>query len=187
MAQRRAGCALLAQYLLERAFVKTLATGQNVKPWPWADTWPVARVEVPRLGERAIVLHRSSGQALAFGPGQVERTPEPGEPGTAVYVAHRDTHFNFLRRVRIGDLVKVTRRDGASFWFRVRRASIVQWDASGIDPFAPGRTSCWQRAGHSTRARPGHCVIWWKRRLWIELRAVLVRSKRSARNLRNQG
>src|SRR5215217_9242655 len=54
--------AVLAQILLERAFAQTLATGQAVKPWPWADTWPVARLEAPRLGKSAIVLHGSSGQ-----------------------------------------------------------------------------------------------------------------------------
>ncbi|MFW8121104.1 hypothetical protein, partial [Klebsiella pneumoniae] len=39
------GKALLAQVLLERAFARTIATGQPVKPWSWADTWPVARIE----------------------------------------------------------------------------------------------------------------------------------------------
>ena len=71
--------ALVAQVLLERAFEKTIATGHETKPWSWADTWPVARIEVKRLHARAIVLAGSSGQALAFGPGHVERTPEAGD------------------------------------------------------------------------------------------------------------
>jgi len=37
--------ALLAQVLLERAFTETIATGRETKPWSWADTWPVARIE----------------------------------------------------------------------------------------------------------------------------------------------
>jgi len=60
--------ALVAQVLLERAFDKTIATGQETKPWSWADTWPVARLEFPRLGRGTVVLAGSSGQALAFGP-----------------------------------------------------------------------------------------------------------------------
>ena len=84
--------ALLAQVLLERAFEKTIATGRETKPWSWADTWPVARIEVKRLHASTIVLAGSSGQALAFGPGHVERTPDAGERGIAVYSAHRDTH-----------------------------------------------------------------------------------------------
>ena len=85
--------ALVAQVLLERAFEKTIATGRETKPWSWADTWPVARIEVKRLHASTIVLAGSSGQALAFGPGHVERTPDAGERGVAVYSAHRDTHF----------------------------------------------------------------------------------------------
>ena len=139
--------AVLAQILLERAFAQTLATGQAVKPWPWADTWPVARVEVPRLGKSAIVLHGSSGQALAFGPAHVEGSPQLGEPGTAVLSAHRDTHFAFLRDVQVGDFLHVTRRDGTALRFRATGASVVRWDASGIDPLAgPPKlvlSTCW--------------------------------------------
>ena len=92
--------ALLAQILLERAFTETIATGRETKPWSWADTWPVARIEVKRIHASTIVLAGSSGQALAFGPGHVENTPDAGERGVAVYSAHRDTHFRFLQRCR---------------------------------------------------------------------------------------
>ena len=143
--------AILAQHLLERAFTETLATGQPVKPWSWADTWPVARVEVPRLNESAIVLHSSSGQALAFGPGHVEQTPPAGADGTAIYAAHRETHFAFLGEVVVGDEIKVTRRDGAVRRFHVTGTSIVHWNASGIDPLARGRNlvlaTCWPLDG----------------------------------------
>lgn len=139
--------ALLAQSLLERAFAATLASGHTVKPWPWADTWPVARIEVPRLHRSAIVLAGSSGQALAFGPGHVERTPDAGDRGTAVYAAHRDTHFAFLAGIRVGDSIRVTRRDGRVFTFRARGASVVRWDASGVDADADGHalvlSTCW--------------------------------------------
>lgn len=139
--------AALAQVLLERAFATEIVTGQIVKPWSWADTWPVARIEVPRLGRHAIVLAGGSGQALAFGPGHLERMPGPGEPGTAVYAAHRDTHFAFLGEVRAGDEIVVTKRDGVTLRFRVTAARVVRWDSSGIDPAAPGRhlvlATCW--------------------------------------------
>src|SRR5690349_20134361 len=81
--------ALLAQVLLERAFAQTIATGNATKPWSWADTWPVARISVPRIKAETIVLHGSSGQALAFCPGQIEQTPDAGERGVTVYAAHR--------------------------------------------------------------------------------------------------
>src|SRR6204780_1031186 len=115
--------ALLAQVLLERAFDQTIATGDPTKPWSWADTWPVARIEVKRIGASAIVLSGSSGQALSFGPGHVETTPDAGERGVAVYAAHRDTHFRFLRDVAIGDEIDVTRSDGKIFRYRADRSS----------------------------------------------------------------
>jgi sortase A len=139
--------ALLAQYLLDEAFARTLETGQPVKAWSWADTWPVARLEVPRLGVSAIVLHGASGEALAFGPGHVDGTPEPGERGTSVIAAHRDTQFTFLRELRHGDKIRLTRSDGAVLWFRVTETDVVKWDASGIDPDADGHwlalATCW--------------------------------------------
>jgi sortase A len=139
--------ARLAQVLLERAFEQTIATGHETKPWSWADTWPVARIEVKRLGASAIVLAGSSGQALAFGPGHVERTPDAGERGVAVYSAHRDTHFAFLKNVVIGDEIEVTRNDGKYFRYRVDGTSVMRFDASGIDPLADGYhlvlSTCW--------------------------------------------
>lgn len=139
--------AALAQVLLDRAFAQTLATGQDVKPWSWADTWPVARIDVPRLRATTVVLHGSSGQALAFGPGHVEHTPDAGENGVAVYSAHRDTHFSFLKDVVVGDVVTITRRDGQQFRYRVTGTSVVRFDAPGIDPLGPGKSvvlsTCW--------------------------------------------
>ena len=139
--------ALLAQVLLERAFEKTVATGRETKPWSWADTWPVARIEVKRLHARTIVLAGSSGQALAFGPGHVERTPDAGERGVAVYSAHRDTHFAFLKNVVVGDEINVTRSDGKQFDYRVDATTVVRFDSSGIDPLTDGHrlvlSTCW--------------------------------------------
>ena len=126
--------AVLAQLLLERAFEETIATGRETKPWTWADTWPVARIEVKRLNARAIVLAGSSGQALAFGPGHLKLTVEAGERGVAVYSAHRDTHFRFLKDVAISDEIEITRSDGKRFRYRTDTTSIVRFDASGIDP-----------------------------------------------------
>jgi sortase A len=139
--------AILAQILLERAFAQSIVANAPVKPWSWADTWPVARVEMPRIGLDAIVLAGGSGQALAFGPGHLEGTPLPGEDGTAVIAAHRDTHFAALAAARAGDEIRVTRADGVTVWFRVTGTAVVPWNGSGIDPQGQGRalalTTCW--------------------------------------------
>jgi sortase A len=137
----------VAQVLLERAFNRTVDTGQPVKPWSWADTWPVARIDVKRIGASSIALAGSSGQALAFGPGHVEHTADAGERGVAIYAAHRDTHFRFLKDIRIGDDIDITRSDGRRFRYRADAAEVVRFDASGIDPLTQGYelvlSTCW--------------------------------------------
>lgn len=139
--------AWLAQVLLERAFERTVATGEVVKPWSWADTWPVARIEVKRIGASAIALEGVSGQALAFGPGHIPQTADVGERGIAIYAAHRDTHFRFLKNVAIGDVIEITRRDGRRFRYRADASSVVRFDASGIDAATQGYelvlSTCW--------------------------------------------
>ena len=61
--------------------------------------------------------------------------------------AHRDTHFQFLKHLRPGDPVSVTRHDGLKFRFEVTGSSIVRWDAPDIDVHAAGRNlalaTCW--------------------------------------------
>lgn len=130
--------AQLAQVLLERAFTQTLMTGKPVKAWSWADTRPVARLKIDRIGAESIVLKGASGEALAFGPTLLDETARIGERGTAVIAAHRDTHFAFLKDVQKGDVISVTRDDGLSFSYLVTGMRIADADQSGIDRHAPG-------------------------------------------------
>ncbi len=74
--------AIAAQWLLQHAWAQTLKTQQPAKPWPWADTWPVGRLLVPRHGIDQIILADASGRSLAFGPGQLSGSAKPGEPGS---------------------------------------------------------------------------------------------------------
>ena len=125
--------AVAAELLLERAWYQTVARGQPVKAWPWADTWPVARLRFPRLGRSAIVLAAGGGEALAFGPAHVAGTPLPGEGGTSVVAGHRDTHFRFIRELVAGDEIEVTSARGIATRFRVTGFAVVDPRASGID------------------------------------------------------
>jgi sortase A len=137
----------VAQVLLSRAFSETIATGHAVKPWSWADTWPVAEVRVARIGASAIVLHGATPESMAFGPALLAESARPGEAGTSVIAAHRDTHFRFLRNVKVGDVVEVTRNDGLTFRYKVTAERVATWDHSGVSLHAPGRnlvlTTCY--------------------------------------------
>ena len=122
----------LAQHLVHRAWRAAQAGGEAVRPWPWADTLPIARLTVPARDVDLIVLAGASGRTLAFGPGHVTGTPLPGARGTSVIAGHRDTHFAFLRELRRGDAVAVQRADGTSVEYRVAETGVVDRQATEV-------------------------------------------------------
>jgi sortase A len=124
--------AVLAQVLLERAWQRSAEGAAAVKPWPWADTRPVARLRVPTLDIDQIVLAGDSGRTLAFGPAWNEASALPGSAGTSVVSGHRDTHFSFLRHVNNGDTVEVE-RDGQRLRYRVTAQRVVDARTTRID------------------------------------------------------
>jgi len=117
--------AMLAQELLERAWWKTRHGEERVTPWPWADTWPVARLSVPKLKVSLIVLAGDSGRTLAFGPGHNFASATLGEKGNSFISGHRDTHFRFLEYLQNGDRVLVEMPQGQRKVYRVEQATVV--------------------------------------------------------------
>jgi sortase A len=117
--------ARLAQFLLERAWTRAVADDQAPKPWPWADTRPVARLRVSRYGIDLIVLANASGRTLAFGPAYLSSSTPPGGRGTTILTGHRDTHFAFLRRVQPTDEILMETPDRRQHRYIVRDTSIV--------------------------------------------------------------
>lgn len=121
------GKATVAQFLLERSWNARRAGTEldNARPWPWADTAPVARLQVPHLGIDQIVLAGASGRTLAFGPGHLDGTAAPGARGHSIVSGHRDTHFTFLKHLKSGDDIRIERVDGRSVTYRVSGREIV--------------------------------------------------------------
>jgi sortase A len=117
--------AWLAQKLIASAWDHSREQGVAVRPWPWADTYPVARIQAPRQGESLMVLSGASGRTLAFGPGHVEGTPLPGAHGNSVVSGHRDTHFSFLRQLKMGDALLVQTGNGGTVRYRVAATEVV--------------------------------------------------------------
>jgi len=132
----------LAQVLLHYAWARTPASGEPVKPWPWADTHPVARLIAPAQHADVLVLAGASGRSLAFGPGHLDGSAPPGADGNSVIVAHRDTHFRFLKRLAAGDELVVEGSAGEQRTYRVRRIYVADYRALRIpaDAGAPTLT-----------------------------------------------
>ena len=125
--------AWVAQELMQKAWRKAEAGLEKPTPWPWADTWPVAKLSAKRGDVELIVLSGGSGRTLAFGPGHLSASAMPGESGTTVIAGHRDTHFKFLRDLEMGETILFEMSDGRNHLYRIsdidvvdsRRASIV--------------------------------------------------------------
>lgn len=116
--------ALLAQQLIASAWTRTLAGEPEAKPWPWADTWPVARLQVPGTDVDLYVLADASGRSLAFGPGYVSGSGAIGA-GNTVIAGHRDTHFAFLRDLHAGDNLEIQTADGREWRFQVEETHVI--------------------------------------------------------------
>tara|TARA_R110000823_G_scaffold232224_3_gene358740 strand:+ start:7794 stop:8333 length:540 start_codon:yes stop_codon:yes gene_type:complete len=118
--------AWLAPVLIERAWRASLAAGgAPVKPWPWADTWPVARLQAPEQGADLLVLAGDTGNALAFGPGHALASAPLGSQGLAVIGGHRDTHFAFLQSLAPGAALRLQLVSGEWRHYRVRATEVV--------------------------------------------------------------
>ena len=140
--------AALAQVLIEKAWRENLAEGRpQSRPWSWADTMPVGRLEFVRQRESMVVLAGDSGRVLAFGPGHRSDTPLPGAPGNSVISAHRDTHFRVLGRVGTGDLIRVEALDGQIRVYRVEERRVIDMhdltvtEQHGVDALT--LVTCW--------------------------------------------
>jgi|TARA_B100000315_G_scaffold229240_1_gene238696 sortase A len=117
--------AILAQTLLQNAWNQTRSGGTNVKPWPWAEMHPVARLQVPTYDEDIIVLAGTTGKSLAFGPGHVLSSAAPGTDDNVAIAAHRDTHFAFLEHITPGEFVFLETPDGVRHRYQVSQIDIL--------------------------------------------------------------
>lgn len=117
--------AVVAQQLLQLAWERTQMGARGARPWPWADTHPVARLNVPELGIDQIVLEGASGRTLAFGPGLLPGSVAPGNAGHIVISGHRDTHFRFLAELASGARIYLYGADGVRHAYRVDDTDIV--------------------------------------------------------------
>jgi sortase A len=104
----------LAGILIRRAWNQSLETGKVHAPWPWADTFPVARLRIPRLGYDEFVLEGATPRTLAFGPARLFSGADFGEPGNLVLAGHRTSWFKPLEGIEQNDSIQMS-------WFDAQR------------------------------------------------------------------
>src|SRR5687767_2904986 len=70
-----------------------------------ADPLAFGRIEIPRLGVRAIVKDGADEKTLARAVGRVPNSGRPGQEGNMVLAGHRDTFFRPLRNIKVKDRI----------------------------------------------------------------------------------
>lgn len=126
--------ARLAQVLIEKAWQQQLETPElSARPWPWADTHPVGRLQWLDAGREVkqdlYVLAGADGSSLAFGPGQMNGL---GESSAKVLAGHRDTHFAFLKQLKRGDQLRWQGRDGVWRSYAVSQLKIADSEKENL-------------------------------------------------------
>ena len=106
--------AKVAQLLLQRAWYKTLQTGKYYRPWPNFDGKPILLLEIPSHNISQVVLNGTSGQSLAFAPSWHENSFLPHERKVTIISAHRDTHFVYLKKLKLGETIRI--QDQYKIW-----------------------------------------------------------------------
>ncbi|MBE0365254.1 sortase A [Pseudoalteromonas ulvae UL12] len=125
------GKAVLAQYLIANAWQQSLQTQQNVKPWFYADTYPVAQLVVPTHAKQQYVLANADLASLAFGPAVFQGGASLAEQGASLIAAHNDSHFSFLADLSLGTVIKLQLSDAQWRDFVVTQVQVIdQYDTS---------------------------------------------------------
>jgi sortase A len=122
----------LARVLIRKAWEVSLRSGKPKAPWPWADTHPVARMRIPRIGYDEIVLEGATPRTLAFGPARMSSGAEIGAAGNLLLAGHRTSWFKPLKEVAAGDRIEIEWFDAKKHKLRRRLYTVAATNV--VDP-----------------------------------------------------
>ncbi len=112
----------------KNAKLPSLKTAIAPKPWPWADTFPIAELVFKRIDKSIVVLNGGDPTTLAFSAGAIAPFNQANTTKPFVVAGHRDSHFSFLQDIAMKDVISLTDAQGRSQLYQVERIDIV--DAS---------------------------------------------------------
>ena len=138
--------ALAGQFMLRDVWEQTVTSGNELKPWASADFKVTGELTIPRLGLSQIVLDRASGEAMSWGIGVV--SSDPSTTNAIILAGHRDTHMNFMAKLRIGDLVHFQASDALLQTYKIIKSMVLETPQLNVeDSFEKASqiilTTCW--------------------------------------------
>jgi len=90
------------------------------------------RIEIPRLGLKAIVREGADEKTLARAVGLVPNAPPPGSTGNTVLAGHRDTFFWPLKDVELNDRIRIRTASDEVYEYRVDEVRIVEPEETSV-------------------------------------------------------
>jgi sortase A len=123
--------AWLAQVLIEQAWQTTLKSpNKKIKPWFYADSYPVAKIIWPKHNKRLTVLDGASGRNLAFAPSHFLPAGDLGgadfgNSQGALIAGHNDTHFAFLKNAKVGEQFFLQLKNGQVQHYSVTHVEVI--------------------------------------------------------------
>ncbi|MDE3272196.1 sortase domain-containing protein [Pseudoalteromonas sp. G4] len=109
------GKAQLAQFLLWQAWQENkIDANHKQKAWYYADGYPVGELIVESKSISQIVLNEASNRNLAFAPGIWHHSSN-----NILVAAHNDTHFSFVKDVKVGEKISYQAQGKVQQHFKV--------------------------------------------------------------------
>ena len=99
----------------------------------------LSRLSIPKIKLDVVIMEGTSNHTLALGPGHLNNTAYPGEPGNAVIAAHRDTYFRKLYELKNGDDIYVQRDRRTYHYIVTAKRVVLPTDLSVLDSTGESR------------------------------------------------
>ena len=112
----------------------------EIKPWPWADTYPIAELSFERLDKNIVVLNGGDPTTLAFSAGAITPFNQTHTNKPFIVAGHNDSHFAFLEDIVMKDVISMRDQQGKSQLYQVENIDIID-ASSGQFPVLPNDSS----------------------------------------------
>lgn len=146
----------LVQNLLHTAWVQSQASGSPMRPWPWADDWPLARLTMPSLETEQVILANMGDSGAEFAPSHLRTSVLPGEQGNSVLTVPAPGYKNFLSHLQMGDTLVLESMMSGRWHYRIVNMHVVE--KTDTAPLLPSSNrqltlvSCYPCTSHSNEA-----------------------------------
>ncbi|SEL65215.1 sortase A [Colwellia chukchiensis] len=161
--------AWLSQQLIYHSWQQALAAQEQgtaplaIKPWPWADTFALAELSVPRLAKNIVLLNGGDATSLAFSAAAIAPFNQSHAEQPFVVAGHRDSHFAFLQQLLLKDIINLTDVHGHQQSYQVTAIRVIDGTAAHLPLPANGAhlvlITCYPFQGITATADQRYLVI----------------------------